>query len=201
MRIKKSLFVLLLITVCGTSKSQVNTIRYNKPKTGESPGEIVSRFYNWYLKKVYLHDNDDGLWNPDIKLTKDSIYKIMPQVQFNKLKKTGFFSDKFYKNKIVIYNKCDVQLRIAKPKDVNKCGCSPAEFAKNNDCDCLSYYTWVGGQGENLNAAKIEKINTVGNISKVTVGIYADKYLYSHPEVTLLKENGKWKIANIEVHF
>jgi hypothetical protein len=167
-------------------------------KSEKTPEEVVLQFYNWYLKEIYLKST---LERPDVKLTKESIYQIVPKVQFDKLKKTGFFSDEFYKNELIIYNACNVQLRKVKIKDVDKCGCSPSEFVKNDDCDFLSYYPWTGGQGENLNKVTISKVTTSGDLSNVTAEISEANTPYSHPIVTLLKEDRIWKISKIELLF
>jgi hypothetical protein len=165
-------------------------------KDQKTPQDVVLQFYNWYFKTTYMKTNE----GPDVKLV-DSKYQIVAERLFNKLKKTGFFSDEFFKNQLIIYNACNVQLKKVNVKDVEKCGCSPAEFVKTTDCDFLSSFPWVGGQGESLNTVKVLKVKTIGNTSKVTATITDSHVDYSHPEVTLVKENDGWKIAKIDLHY
>jgi hypothetical protein len=181
----------------GSSGYRLSNQGLKKTNT-EAPEMVALKFYKWYLKNIYGHDK---LSQPQVKLSKDSVYQVVPEGQFERLRKTGFFSEVFYKNQSAVYNKCNVQLRLVNPQDVAKCGCSPATFVKNSDCDFLSYYTWTGGQGEDLNTAKIEKVKTAGSVSKVTIAVGEYGYAFSHPEVTLLKEGHKWKIARIDLYF
>lgn len=195
----RSIITILIASISFSLPNQ-KALKNTPVKIKELPGQVVFNFYNWYLKKVYNKANDK-LSNPNIIRTKDSIYQIDSEIQLKELKETGFFSDDFFKNQLSIYSRCDVQLRQVKPKDVDKCGCSPTEFVRNNDCAFLSYYTWIGGQGENINTVKIYKIKTIGNLSKVTVQLSDGQTLYSHAEVTLIRQNNTWKISKIDLRY
>ena len=166
---------------------------------GKPPKEVALQFYNWYLKNIYSSPSDK-LSNPDIKLI-NSTYQIISEAQFERLRKTNFFSNEYYKNQTVIYNACNVQLSKVGIKQVEKCGCSPTTFVESNECDFIGYYTWIGGQGETINTAKVIKVETIGNLSKVTIRLSYYQTAYSLSEVTLLKEDGNWKISRIKVHF
>jgi hypothetical protein len=194
--------VIIAISILALSSSTQRSL--NPTTEGKPPEEVALQFYNWYLKYYNEYAKNSHfkteLSSPDIKLV-NSAYQIISKDQFDQLKKIGFFSNEFFKNQTIIYNACNVQLRKVSIKKVEQCGCSPTEFVEGNDCDFMTYYIWVGGQGENLNRAKIIKVNTHGNLSKVTIGISADNYAYSRPEVTLLKEDGNWKISKIELHY
>jgi hypothetical protein len=188
--------VTILITILTLSSASLSSLNLNAEE--KPPQEVALQFYNWYLKNIYYSKSD--LSNPDIKLVK-STYQIISKDQFDKLKKTRFFSNEFYENQTIIYNACNLQLRKVSRRKVEKCACSPTEFVKGNECDFMAYYPWVGGQGETINTAKVIKVNTHENLSKVTIGLSADKYAFSRPEVTLLKEDGNWKISKIELHY
>lgn len=169
----------------------------------KQPKEVVLQFYNWYLKNIYLKsplNKPDVTDHPEVKII-NATYQIISKNQFDKLRKTGFFSEEFFKNELIVFNACNVQLKKVKIKDVEKCGCFPTDFVKTNDCDFLNGYSWVGGQGEDLKTVKISKVNTVGNRSKVTATIGDGTVDYSHPEVSLVKENDGWKITKIDLHY
>jgi hypothetical protein len=190
---------LLLINIdkANTPKQTLNVIK------GKSPQEVALQFYNWYLKKVYLKsplNKPNVMDHPEVKIV-NTTYQIVSKNQFEKLKETGFFSDEFFKNELVVFNACNVQLKKVKIKDVEECGCSPATFVKTSDCDFLEGYTWVGGQGEDLKTVKISKVVTMGDKSKVTATIGDGTVDYSHPIVSLIKENNEWKIAKIDLRY
>jgi hypothetical protein len=170
---------------------------------GKSPQEVVLQFYNWYLQKVYLKsplNKPNIIDHPEVKNINAS-YQIISKNQFEKLRKTGFFSEGFFKSELVVFNACNVQLKKVKVKDVEECGCSPTTFVKTSDCDFLEGYTWVGGQGEDLKTVKISKVVTTGDKSKVTATISDGTVDYSHPIVNLIKENNEWKIAKIDLRY
>jgi hypothetical protein len=191
---------LLLLFNIGKADISNQTISYIKEKP---PQDVVLQFYNWYLKNVYLKsplNKPNIIDHPEVKNINGS-YQITSKNQFDKLRKTGFFSEGFFKSELVVFNACNVQLKKVKVKDVEECGCSPTTFVKTSDCDFLEGYTWVGGQGEDLKTVKIFKVVTIGDKSKVTATIGDGTVEFSHPVVSLIKENNDWKIIKIDLKY
>lgn len=206
MRIIIFLLVIAVITASCNSKPSsapaVLNVKKDPLKTENisSQGQVVLRFYNWFLRGPYL-SAADNFETPAIKLTKDSIYQIAFETQFDSLKHTGYFSKDFFKNQLQNYNACNIQLKKVNTKDVDKCGCSPVELIEGNDCDFLTYNSWTGGQGETLNKVTILKTQMINDVSKVTVALGDKNEVYSRPEVILTKEDGEWRISRITIRY
>ncbi len=212
MRLYLILLMLIVASCTSSSKKSVTDSVQSLSKDSisgtidksQSPEQTALQFYNWYLKEVYAKSGPENPEGPEVKITPDSIYQIIPNTYFDKLKKTGFFSNSFYENELHTYRKCDTQLKKVKLADVDKCGCSPTDLVdvNNNDCDFLTYKTWTGGQGESINNAKIIKGITNGNTSVVTMELGGEgNPAYSHPKVFLINESGMWRISKIELKY
>jgi hypothetical protein len=193
---KIKLFIVVIIFVA------ISVIAFwyfeNKPIILNEPEKVVSNFYNWYLKDIYLKKDVES---PDIIL-KNNIYQIDPSNHIKFLKDSGYFSDLLYKNELPMYEKCDKKLKEVKVEDVKREGDFPPDHVDGNDCSFLSYFIWTGGQGETFDD-KIKILNSTIDTNKAEVLVVIKSYGkdYSYPQVTLLKENGKWKISDISVSF
>lgn len=164
-----------------------------------TPEKVVLKFYQWYLKDIYLKKYDD---QPKVILTKDSIYKLDLSKSINFLKQCGYFSDKFYNNEKAMFSSCDEQLKKVNPRQVEETGVPPSMFVEGNACDFLNYMVWTGGQGEALTAVEIKSSKILAD-SAIVIAIIEDAkgYKYSYPQVTLLKENEEWKISRIVISY
>jgi hypothetical protein len=191
---------LTIITSFGDNR-QTKTNSVSNNDTLNAPEKAVLKFYQWYLKDIYLKKGEE---HPGVILTKDSIYKLVRTNHIDFLKNSGYFSDKFYDNEIPMFENCDEQLKKVKPKQVEESGSSPADIfeGKINVCDFMFYQVWTGGQGEDLSTVQI-KNSKVTTDSATVIAVIGDSsgYKYSYPRVTVLKENGAWKISRIVISF
>ena len=192
---------ILFLISCGGNSAQKAPDRHpiidtfaNMQQT-DDPGKVVLNFYKWYLKSIYLKKSVEG---PEVILTKDSIYEIDATKHINFLKESGYFSPKFYENEIQLYNRCGEQLKKVNVKQVEESGGLAADFVESEDCSFLSWMVWTGGQGEELSTVEIKSSNSKADIATV-IAVIGDEtgFKYSNPTVTLVKENGEWKISKI----
>lgn len=203
-------FIIMVCTIsCNQNKERKENrviksrkeLSNNKTDNGNEPQQVALKFYKWYLKDIYLKKYVES---PGIKLTKDSTYVLDATKHKEFLKSSGYFSSKFYDNEISTFKNCENQLKTVKWKEVEKSGAvNPADFVKSNDCNFTFYMVWTNGQGEILNKAEIEKYSTKGNSSLVTLKLSdsTERAFFSRPEVSMIKEGGKWKISKINVSF
>ena len=196
----------MLLLSCRDNNSQktsdktpiIDTLANNKQSL-KDPEKVVLKFYQWYLKSIYLKKSVEG---PEVILTKDSIYKIDVTKHIDFLKECGYFSPKFYDNEIQLFNRCGEQLKKVNAKQVEESGGFAADFVDRNDCSFLSWMVWTGGQGEDLSTVEIKSsIVTADSATVIAVIGDATGYKYSNPTVTLLKENGEWQISRIVISF
>ncbi len=168
-------------------------------QTLNEPEKVVLKFYQWYLKSIYLKEHVEV---PEVILTKDSIYKIDATKHLDFLKECGYFSSEFYGNETPLFNRCDEQLRKVNSMQVEESGGFAADFVENNDCSFLNWMVWTGGQGEDLSTVEIEK-SIISADSATVIAVIGDAtgYKYSNPLVTLLKEKGEWKISRIVITY
>ena len=175
----------------------------NNKKTEDKnePQTVALAFYKWYLKDIYLKK---FIESPDVVLSKDSIYVLDATEHKKFLKTSGYFSPKFYENEIATFKDCQDKLRQVSWKAVEESGAvNPAEYVEGNECDFTHYMIWTNRQGETLNKAQIEKCSVKANTALAVLKL-SDSLgggFYSRPHVSMVKENGKWKISKIEVVF
>ncbi|KAF2509105.1 hypothetical protein [Flavobacterium foetidum] len=186
------------------SKNQIGTERkFDNKKTDfeNEPQNVALAFYNWYLKDIYLKKFVES---PDVVLSKDSIYVLDVSEHKKFLKTSGYFSSKFYENEKLSFKDCEDKLRTVSWKQVEESGAvNPAEYVEGNECAFTHYMIWTNGQGETLNKAEIEKYSVKANTAVVVLKVSdsLEGGFYSRPHVSMVKENGKWKISKIEVTF
>lgn len=201
------LTILITIVSCKKDKiEQLNKIEKHielennkKPIDINSPQNIAVNFYKWYLKDIYLKKFVES---PNVVLSKDSIYVLDATEHKKFLETSGYFSSKFYENEIGGFKDCENKLRLVKWKDVEESGAvNPAEYVEGNECVFTHYMIWTNGQGEPVNKVVIDKYSTKGNTSLVVLNLSDSlgERIYSKPNVSMIKENGKWKISKIEV--
>jgi hypothetical protein len=170
-------------------------------KNENEPQIVALQFYKWYLKDIYLKKDVES---PEIVLTKDSVFVLDATKHKNFLKTSGYFSQKFYENEIGIFIDCENKLKFIKWAEVEKSGAvNPADFVEGNECDFTSYKVWTNGQGEPFSRVEIQKYTTKNDISLVVLNLSDSLQggFYSKPYVSMIKENGKWKISKIRVGF
>jgi len=214
MKLRITIYILVVISTisCNQGESKENTtIELNidnvKPihKKGiaeneDEPQIVALKFYKWYLKDIYLKKFVES---PDIVLTKDSIYVLDATNHKKFLETSGYFSEKFYENERIIFKDCEDKLRLVKWKDVEESGAvNPAEYVTGNECVFTHYMVWTNGQGESINKAEIEKFTTKADKSLVVLKLSDSLYGgFSKSRVSMVKENGKWKISKIDATF
>ncbi len=188
-----TLLILAIAFSCSSDKSESK--KSETPRVSNEAEQVVFNFYKWYLKDIYLSETSDS---PDLKITEDSIHQIDNTKFLKFLNESGYFSKEYYDSKIAKYNACDEVLK-QKGKELD----FPQDAGKNGECDFLGYQIWTGGQGEVLNTVDIVS-STVNKDSAIVIAVIGDSignYLYSYPTITLLNENGKWKIRDVEVSY
>lgn len=179
-----------------TPKTSINSI-----KTEDEPQAVALNFYKWYLKDIYLKKYVES---PEITLTKDSIYVLDATKHKEFLQTSGYFSPKFYDNEITVFKNCENKLKFVKWKEVEESGAiNPADYVEGNECNFTFYQVWTNGQGETINKAEIDKYSTKGDTSLVVIKLSDSLQggVYSKPYVSMVKENGKWKISKIKISF
>jgi len=169
------------------------------------PAEVVSRFYHWYLKEVYLHEPSVEAEGPRLTLAKDGHYQLDPTRHQDFLQKAGYFSPRFYANEAPVFRRCTQQLRQVSAKQAAEAGGFAGDFVKGPACDFLRWMVWTGGQGESVNTVKIKKTTLLADSAVVVVALgdsaSGAAYEYSYPSVTLVQEKGEWKISRITIAF
>jgi len=173
-----------------------NYLSINEKNELNDPEKIVLNFYRWYIKNIYLKKNVEG---PIAKLISNNIYELDATEHIKFIKSAGYFSTSFYKNEIAKFDSCseclkntDLKLIADEGFDILDCDC----------CNFLNSMIWTGGQGEEITTANIIKSEISSNSALVIVVLgLTDDDKYSYPNVTLLKENNKWKIDNITISF
>lgn len=164
-----------------------------------NPALVALKFYNWYLKEIYLKKSVES---PEVILNKDSVYELDPKAHIRFLNNSGYFSTKFYENEVGVFNSCNEKLKKISSREVEKQGYSPSELVEGDDYLFLTCMIWTMGQGETLNTAKVKSSKIEKDIANVVIAIgdsLSGDFSYSH--VTLLKEKDKWKIAKIKADF
>jgi len=177
------------------------SIDKNKIITELEPQVVALNFYKWYLKNIYLKKYVES---PDIVLTKDSVYVLDATKHKDFLNKSGYFSPKFYDNEIAVLKNCENQLKLVKWKEVEESGVvNPADFVKGNECNFTFYKVWTNGQGEAINKAEIDRYITKENTALVVLKLSDSLQggFFSKPYISMVKENGKWKISKINASF
>jgi len=212
-KLKIAIYILAVISTisCNNGESKENTTIVNidnvKPihKKGivvneDEPQIVALKFYEWYLKDIYLKKFVES---PDIVLTKDSIYVLDATNHKKFIETCGYVSEKFYENELAIFKDCEDKLRLVKWKDVEESGAvNPAEYVTGNECEFTHYMIWTNGQGESINKAEIEKFTTKADKSLVVLKLSDSLYGgFSKSRVSMVKENGKWKISKIDATF
>jgi hypothetical protein len=201
----------LVLVSCGeqaTSTSASNSRPASAPLTHPRimpPAEVVSRFYRWYLKEVYLHEPNVEAEGPSPTLAKTGRYQLDPTRHQGFLQQAGYFSARFYANEARVFQRCNQHLQQVSAKQVAKSGSSAVDLVKGPACDFLRWMVWTGGQGESLNTVKIKQTTLLAD-SAVVVAALGDSasgaaYEYSNPTVTLVQEKGEWKISRITIAF
>ena len=169
-----------------------------KSKVLNEPEKVTLDFYQYYLRDIYKKYY--SIESPSAKLNSDGIYQLDPTEHIKFLNESGYFSPKFYENEIPLFEKCNDDLKAVSVQEVNESGTFPEEFAST--CDFVFYHQWVGGQGEELNTVDIINSEIIGNTASVTAVVGSrESGPYSYPVVTLLSENGEWRISDIEISF
>ena len=179
---------------------------YNSNKALNEPEKVAYDFYQYYLTNIY--GKNEKFEFPDDKLNNDGIYQLDLTEHIKLLNESGFFSPQFYENEKPEFNLCNEGLKTVSVKEVNDAlfGQFPEHFVKNGGCGFMRGYRWVGGMGETLDIVNVVKSEISGDMAKVTVVIGQKEddrysYNYSYPVVTLLKEDGQWKISDIKLSF
>jgi hypothetical protein len=164
-----------------------------------APEKAVLKFYRWYLKDIYLKKSVES---PEVKLTRDSVYQIDATNHIEFIKRSGYFSSKFYPNEIPMFSACNKQLIKVNPKEVIESGGFPSAFVNGNDCSFLEYKVWTGGQGERLNTVDVVGSIIFGDSAEVNA-VVGDSLSgpYSYPRVSLFKEHNKWLISRIIISY
>jgi len=161
------------------------------------PESVVQNFYKWYLSSIYLKKSVEA---PEVILTKDSVYELDASKHLEFLSECGYFSSKFYENEIQLFKKCDEQLKKVDVKQVEESGGLALDFVGNEDCSFMNWKAWTGGQGEILNTVKIASSYINDKLANVVVAIGdSTGFVYSTPNVTLIKEDREWKISKIVI--
>jgi hypothetical protein len=167
------------------------------------PEKVAIDFYQYYLTNVYGKNNQIAA--PTVRLT-GGIYQIDPTQYLKFLNESGFFSSTFYQNELPKFDTCNKALKTITVKQVTDSGGFPTDFVPGDACGFMSFNQWVGGQGEKLDTANVLNSKINSDMAQVTlvIGQKLDEtysYNYSYPTITLVRENGKWKIGGITVAF
>jgi hypothetical protein len=165
----------------------------------ETPESVAFNFYKWYLKDIYLKKNVES---PEVKLNKDSIYVLDTKKHKKFIEENSFFSKSFYDNEELTFRNCEKELIKVQWKEVEKSGAvNPADFIDGNECGFLNYMVWTNGQGEIINKVEYDNCIIKGKYAYVTLKLSdsLQQNFYSKPKVTMIKENGNWKILKINI--
>lgn len=191
------------------TKSVINdlesTVVNFSDKQLNEPEEVVLSFYKKYLSGVYLKDIFvDGVYP---KLNPQGIYELDREAYIKFLDDSRYFSQQFYENQKPIFDKCDKMLAQLSTYETGSVESFEELTLPDGSCSFVFSNSWVGGQGENLDAVDIleSSVDEINNMAVVKVAIgfkYENGYVpYSYPKVTLLKESDGWKISNVKVNF
>ena len=209
---QQKLIVLLLTLFLLSCKDDTNeNLEYTKAKTvkdatnhklnlnNETPELVAFNFYKWYLKDIYLKKYVES---PEIKLNKDSVYVLDTKKHKKFIEENSFFSKSFYDNEELTFRNCEKKLVKVSWKEVEKSGAiNPADFLDGNECDFTKYMVWTNGQGEIINKVDYGNCTMRGKYAYVTLKLSDSlaQNFYSKPKITLIKENGDWKILKINI--
>jgi hypothetical protein len=191
----------LLLVCCGEATTQQppssRPAASHARAASVSPAEVVSRFYQWYLRDVYLQEPGMDAEGPRAVPSKNGRYYLDTTKHRAFLRKSGYFSPHFYANEQMLFESCNHQLRQVSAQQVQESGGFAGDLVDGPACDFLRWMTWTGGQGESLNTVKIKKSTLLAD-SAVVVAALGDSasgvaYEHSHPRVTLVKEKGNGK--------
>jgi hypothetical protein len=169
------------------------------------PTEVVSRFYEWYLREVYLKEPGVEAEGPRAVLAKNGHYQLDLTKHQAFLRNAGYFSSRFYPNERRVFERCNQQLWQVSAKQVVESEGFVGDLVDGPACDFLRWMVWTGGQGESINTVTIKK-TTLRADSAIVVAALGDSaseaaYEYSYPRVILVKEKGAWKISRITISF
>jgi hypothetical protein len=112
------------------------------PLTEQSPrgpAEVVSQFYRWYLKAVYLHEPSVEAEGPSPTLAKNGYYQLDPTRHQHFLQQAGYFSSRFYANEAQVFQRCNQQLQQVSAKQVAASGSFVGDLVKGPACDFLRW--------------------------------------------------------------
>jgi hypothetical protein len=167
-------------------------------KKYSEPEKVVSNFYSWYLRDIYLKKRIES---PILAINSLGLYQLDSKETFDYLRNTGYFSEQYFTNTQKKYDACNIELAKVDLKQIKESGAvDPSENI--NNCDFLHSMIWTGGMGEQMDSFEIIDSNIAdfktGSVASVLIRL---KPYGSYASVNLSLENNKWLIDNIGINF
>jgi len=160
--------------------------------------QLTYDFYHWLIYENYLEHYNKGteyLLEPEITKKGQNQYTIKSNRYISVLKDCGFLSESFIQGEVDKIDRCN--------KKIARVSFTAEEdlvYSDYKECAFLSYYEWLGGQGEDISGFKVVQVKELAETSTVIIQVLiAD--LESGPQfnVKLKKYFDAWKIEKIEM--
>lgn len=158
--------------------------------------ETVTDFYAWYLDGYYNNDKNIEL----SFVNNNGITTLDTSVYFNKIRESGFFSEKYIENRKIQIEPCIKLVNKLPPEEVKNYDGNPAELIKGLECNFLFYYNFLFHQGEGVDDIRIKTL-ILNPKKKNEVTFIIEQLFEKKPNgfqlKIILEKEGKWRIVNI----
>ncbi|GCC51974.1 hypothetical protein SanaruYs_22050 [Chryseotalea sanaruensis] len=184
--IKIYLYLLVFILIFCSSK------RTNQSNDQKNSRETVEKFYLWYIKDAYPKDFS-YYQIPPYKKVDQKKYAFDNNEHKARLEKVKYLSKEYINSSLEKLEICNTEM-LKLDWDAQ-----PESQFNIRACDYLWFDNWVGGQGEDIDGFRI--VNEVASNDRVVfmVEILIQKDVFAKSKVTVKKEDGIYKITNIEL--
>jgi len=165
--------------------------KLRKVLSKEKSKKVVEDFYSWYLLDVKT-----GSKYPQVNYLKidNETYIYDKSSYIRTLKETPYFSEEYINNISDQFDECNKLIKQVVFKHEPEGG-----GAGIPECNFLWYDLWIGGQGESMDRFQIWNTEIKKDQILITVNLFVEKFNPLSSKITVVNENGKYKISNIEL--
>ncbi|MGK7389154.1 MAG: hypothetical protein ACNS60_02345 [Candidatus Cyclobacteriaceae bacterium M2_1C_046] len=152
----------------------------------------VKSFYSWYLNEAYPKSTS-YYQIPPYKKIDENTFIFDTEEYIKRLNTIPYFSTTY---KRMLLN----QLEVCNEEMMKiEWDYEPEPMFNIKACNYLWGNQWVGGQGEKISGFEIGKTEIINNNPIYNVNLFTDNGLFVKSVVTLEKEDGQFKIADIKL--
>jgi len=157
----------------------------------EESEKVVEDFYSWYIHDVKMDPKYQQ--NNYLKIDNET-YIYDKDVYIKTLKEIPYFSEEYINNISDQFDECNNLIKKVVFKNEPEGG-----GAGIPECNFLWYDLWIGGQGESMDGFQIWDTKIKKDQILITVNLFIGKHNPLSSQVTVVEENGEYKISKIEL--